>query len=302
MEQANREQFLLDRKTGIGGSDIAAIMGLSQFKTALDVYNEKIASPFTEDNDTLRRGRRVEKYVLEEYSERSREILEIELPMFRSSEYPFLIGNIDAKIANQNVIIEAKSSRFNIASWQGKIPDYYLVQIAHYANICDADRVDLAVLFNNWEYGCFSYYRDESLENKIKYAAIEFWQNNVLKQNPPAFQNIQDVIKAYPCNVDDKEVIADDGIVLEIMELTAIGSKIKELHQKEEMLKLKVMEYMKDAEKLNINDNFLVSWRKTVQNRLDIQVLKTEHPEIYNAYLKKIETRPLKFIVRNNHE
>ncbi len=302
MEQSQREQFLLDRKTGIGGSDIAAIIGLSPFKTALDIYNEKIGEYFPEDNNVLKRGRRAEKYILEEYSERNGEVLEIDLPMFKSSEYPFLIGNIDAKVENQNVIVEAKSSRFNITSWQGRIPDYYLVQIAHYANICDADRVDLAVLFNNWEYGCFSYYRDEGLESKIKTAAIDFWQNNVLKQIPPAFQNVQDVIKAYPYSVEDKEVIADNGIISEIMELTSITNKIKELHQKEEILKLKVMEYMKDAEKLNINDNFLVSWKKTVQNRLDIKVLKSEHPEIYNAYLKKIESRPLKFIIRNDHE
>jgi len=34
----NREQFLLDRKKGIGGSDVASILGVSPFRTALDVY------------------------------------------------------------------------------------------------------------------------------------------------------------------------------------------------------------------------------------------------------------------------
>ena len=35
----NREQFLLDRKQGVGGSDVAAIMGLSIWSTPLDTEN-----------------------------------------------------------------------------------------------------------------------------------------------------------------------------------------------------------------------------------------------------------------------
>ena len=37
----NREQFLLDRKKGIGGSDVASILGVSPFRTALEVYHDK---------------------------------------------------------------------------------------------------------------------------------------------------------------------------------------------------------------------------------------------------------------------
>ena len=36
---SNRETFLLERKLGIGGSDIAPIMGLSPWCTPLDVYS-----------------------------------------------------------------------------------------------------------------------------------------------------------------------------------------------------------------------------------------------------------------------
>ena len=42
----NREEFLLERKKGIGGSDVAAIIGVSPWKTALGVYLDKV-SDFT---------------------------------------------------------------------------------------------------------------------------------------------------------------------------------------------------------------------------------------------------------------
>lgn len=52
MTQSNRTAWLLARKQGIGGSDVAAILGVSPWKTILDIYNDKISSA-TEPDDTL---------------------------------------------------------------------------------------------------------------------------------------------------------------------------------------------------------------------------------------------------------
>ena len=34
----NREEWLLMRKTYLGGSDLGAVIGVNKYKTALDVY------------------------------------------------------------------------------------------------------------------------------------------------------------------------------------------------------------------------------------------------------------------------
>ena len=47
-----RETFLLDRKLGIGGSDIAPIMGLSPYSTPLDVYREKMNPEIIYEEET----------------------------------------------------------------------------------------------------------------------------------------------------------------------------------------------------------------------------------------------------------
>ena len=56
----DREQFIIDRKKGLGGSDIAAIMGISPWKTPMDVYLEKTTEVQDIDNEALKRGRRAE--------------------------------------------------------------------------------------------------------------------------------------------------------------------------------------------------------------------------------------------------
>ena len=73
------ESFLLEHQKGIGGSDVAAIMGISPWKTPLAVYLEKTMplppEGFDGEKPQLARGKRCEKYILEEYAERTGQIL-----------------------------------------------------------------------------------------------------------------------------------------------------------------------------------------------------------------------------------
>ena len=294
----DRDQLLQERQIGLGGTDCAAICGVSSFKSPLDVYYEKINGPAEYDNSTLKRGRRAERYILEEYAEHTGETLITDLPMLQDAKHPFLIGHVDARVQNQNIIIEAKSTRFNASTWKGTLPQIYLYQIAHYASISNADRVDIAVLFNNWEYGCFSYYRNEELEKQIKQTAIDFWHNHIIPKVPPLPTNMKDIIKTYPNSVECKEVVGNETIIKKVNDLALISKQMKILGQKEEDIKLEIMNYMQDAEKLNAA-GLSVTWKHYTQNRLDTSKLKEERPEIYAQYLKTNDLRPLKLIERS---
>lgn len=197
---SNREQFLLDRKLGLGGSDIAPIMGLSPYSTPLDVYKDKMNPVviYEEESEDLKRGTRVEKYILQEYSEVNDCALEINLTPFIHPEYPFMRGNIDAKVAGENVIVEAKSTKSPIAKWEEGIPEYYRTQVAYYAMLSNAERVDVPVLFSNWQYACFIYWRDYEYEAQIKGAVINFWNNHILAGIPPEPSTPAELQEVYP--------------------------------------------------------------------------------------------------------
>ena len=65
-----RIEWLKARQTGIGGSDVAAILGLSKWKTPLDVYNDKIAdTPSEESNPSIEWGNRLEPVIRQKYSD-----------------------------------------------------------------------------------------------------------------------------------------------------------------------------------------------------------------------------------------
>ena len=132
----NREQFLLNRKKGIGGSDVvASILGVSPFRTALEVYHDKTSPELAldEPNKDMQRGVHVEKYILQEYAERSEVQLNTNVPTIIDKEYPFMRANIDAMVIGRNVIVEAKSTKAPISSWEQGVPEYYKTQVAYYA-------------------------------------------------------------------------------------------------------------------------------------------------------------------------
>ena len=69
----NREEWLNERRTGIGGSDAAAVMGLNPWKSPLDVYLDKTGQLMeSPDNPALYWGRVLEEVVAREYSLRTR--------------------------------------------------------------------------------------------------------------------------------------------------------------------------------------------------------------------------------------
>ena len=64
-----RAEWLKLRQIGIGGSDVAVLLGLSKWRTPLDVYNSKIEAPEESDNASMEWGRRLEPVIREKYAE-----------------------------------------------------------------------------------------------------------------------------------------------------------------------------------------------------------------------------------------
>lgn len=294
----DREQFLLDRKQGIGGSDVAAIMGLSPWKTPLGVYLDKVSDINPDNyNKHLKRGRRLERYILEEYSEEKNVNVQTDLPQFKDSIYPFLVGHVDGQVinsGNSKIYVEAKSYYGRLSDWQGKIPDYYLPQVAHYSSLTNADRVDVAVLAGNWEFGCFSYYRNKEYENKVRNAAIDFWQNHVLKNIPPKITTSDDAW--LPPQDGDDLKYASSEVDLQLEELAKLQTERKNIAKREELLKARIMDYMGSSSLLKSNTGYKISWKTQTQHRVNIELLKKQQAEIYNQFIYNINIRPFKLI------
>ena len=290
------KEFRQKRKDGIGGSDIAAILGISPFKRPIDVYLEKTEfeqqSEFN-NNPAILRGKRMEKYIIEEYEERTNNKVTTNVETIYHPDYPFIYANIDGIIAEDKIVIEAKSCSSN--KWQA-VPNYYETQAAYYAMITDCKRVDIPVVFNGFEYQCFKYHRNEMFEKVLLDKAVKFWTKHVLKKKPPAITSAEDVTKFFKKD-NGKVVVASSKITRQIKQLQAVNLQIATAKMEQKKIMDEIKYFMQDNQSViqgKDSSEILVSWKTYNKKSFDHFLFKNENPDLYNQYLTKKTSRLFK--------
>ena len=290
-----KQEWLNYRKQGIGGSDAGAVCGLNPYKTAMEVYQDKVSLETEEfDNEAMRQGRDFEDYVARRFTEVTGKKVRRANAMFCHETYPFMRADVDRMVVGEKAGLECKTaSPFLADKWQdGQVPIHYYIQCLHYMTVCDVDAWYIAVLIFGREFKYYRMERDEEMIADLIRIEQDFWQNHVLKgqmPSPDGSKLADSVIAEYY-----KQTIA------ETIPLTGFNEKIKrrqelseiigkmdtEKRQIEQELKL----YLGEAE-IAENEQYRVSWKAVHSNRLDEKRLKEEEPEIYEKYKKSVLSR-----------
>jgi putative phage-type endonuclease len=289
---SNREEWLLLRKTYLGGSDLGAVIGVNKYKTALDVYLEK-TSEFVEEvnNDATYWGNVLEDVVAQEYSKRVNLPVEVETKLLRHPEYEFLAANIDRWVGNKEYVLECKTAGFMMSKEWGEegsdsIPESYLVQSAWYAAICDVPKVDIAVLIGGQDFRIYSYARNKEFEEKLLRIACNFWHNHIQKRIPPKCSNLADTFNLFP-HGNHKELTASENITQKIYELKKLKEQESDTQTAIDKLKVEIQEFMQDYDILLDNNGCVVAtWKNTApRSFFDAKRLKEECQDIYLKYV-----------------
>ncbi len=154
-----RQEWLEKRRTGIGGSDIGAILGLSRYKGQLEVYCQKTGElPEQQTNELMFWGITNEDVVAREWARRLGKKVHRVNQTFQHPDHPWLIANIDRKVVGEQAILEVKTSHaLNERRWdEDGIPLYYQAQVQHYLLVTGYTKAYLACLFGgnrlrSWE-------------------------------------------------------------------------------------------------------------------------------------------------------
>lgn len=290
----NRQEWLRERKNYIGGSEIAAICGLSSFdKTALDVYLSKVNPAIVEltkddpNYEAAYWGTKQEKIIAERYAEERNVIIQTQPTLIRHPKYPFIACNIDRWVGNREYILECKTAHFyKMKKWgdlgTDQIPESYLVQVAYYAAICDVPKVDIAVLIGGQDFRIYTYNRDKNLEEKLIKIGVNFWYNHVEKRIPPKCINTRDTFNLFPQS-NYQEIVAEDNIIQKWEELKAAKAEESRIADTIEKLKTDIQEFMRDYDVLIDNHgNVIATWKNTAPRSLvDLKTFKEKYREIY---------------------
>lgn len=290
----SNEEWLKARQIGIGGSDSSAVAGCNPWKSAVQVYIEKKEEdPKQEDSFRMKLGHKLEQTVADLFMEETGLKVKNVNGILQNKKYPFAMANIDRAIVGEKAFLECKTTNsFAAKEWEGgMVPVHYAMQCLHYMAVTGATHCYIAVLIGNQEFKWLRLERDETLIENLMQIEKEFWENNILKDEPP-LPDGSDAFSRYIAeryNREEKGKTIDlnymDNIRDYLQRRDEIDNEMKALKEEKNLIDQSIQLEMKESEKATAGDR-IITWKSQNRTSIDTKRLKAELPEIAEKYSK----------------
>jgi putative phage-type endonuclease len=293
----------MDRTRGLGGSDMAAILGIDRFRTPLDVYLEKIGeAPPREQTEAMRWGILLEDDIAAEWARRKGVKVRRRNQPVVHPEHPWMVGHIDRLVEGKNEGLEVKLA--SVGDWgeddTDEIPPYYLPQPHHYMTAKRADRWHVAALLVKWgppQLHSYTIERDDEMSGILIEAGEKFLRDHVEPRVPPDPTSSEQASLLWRQAVTGKHVLANEDTLRVIRDLEEVKAAQKSLAEDRDRMELLLKAHLQDAEAcVDEANKSLLTWKEQTSNRFDTARFKEEHPEDHAAYMKASTYRVLRIL------
>ena len=304
--QLSYQEWLEVRRSGIGGSDAAAALGLSPWKSPIELWEEKALGKTQprQDSEPMRWGRLLEPVIRDEFAKRTGYAVSVCRSMLQAPQWPWMQANLDGliEIPGRGIgVLEIKTaSSFKDSDWGGnddsqpRCPDSYALQVAHYLAVTGLEYAVLCVLIGGNKLRWLTVERDTELIAHLVELERRFWEH-VLSNTPPPVDGsltcAEMLARKFPVSNNASPLIlptdADDWI----RQYWQAKSEEDAAGDRKRLAENRLKEVMGEHEKAVSPDGCQVSW-KTVQScRIDTTRLKKEEPAILERYASTTSSR-----------
>lgn len=284
-------EWLKDRQSGIGASEMSAILGLSRYKSPLDIYLGKTTEPIeSQDSPQSKRGKRLESVVLDMYEEEYGEVVRGEKVV--SAKYPFMFASLDAARKDDGRPVEAKTAGIYAAREWGEegsdnVPQEYIIQVCHQSIVKETLVGDCAALLTLDDFRRYEIILDSELSGMIVEAAGQFWKR-VENREPPEPINGAETEKLYrkskPIGVG-----ATPEIELAYYNLLETRKNLRPLEDAEKKLIDDIKLFLGEKDSLLIGDIQKITWKTSADSvRFDNKKFQEDKPEVAKKYLMQV--------------
>jgi len=320
----SRETWLEYRRTGIGGSDASAVLGVSPFTTARDLYYDKlnIVAAIDDDDNWVQKeiGHLLEDLVAEIFHRKTGYSIFQMKRMFRHPIHRFMIADIDYFVEMPDgtiALLEIKTTNYNNRDswWNGNdeiVPLNYELQGRHYMSVMDVNRIYYCCLYGNNDSEVIIRNIDRDLEYESEMIALEehFWANHVEAKVPPPYTEngnlIMESVRRHHGAADPNapEILLSENYAVNIMRYLELQDLKRELgnrtqaveHQMNRIKGLIVDEMGQSClASCEVSGTpYLISYNPVMRTGIDkdsLQRLKERYPDVYDEFVTITESR-----------
>lgn len=280
----------MDRTKYLGGSDVAGILGISPWRTPLEVYLDKV-QPRIKPVDPSKqkvftRGQRMEPYVIDLLSEETGLEIIHRGNRYIHRDYGFIAAEIDAEAATGENIEIKTVSPFKAKEWgevqTDAIPVHYTAQAMHGLMVTEKQVCVFGVLIGGDDFRIYRVERDEETIQAILEKEVSFW-DRVINLSPPEATTVSDISLMF--EKDAGSSIEADGKALALFnDLRDMKSRCKSLEAEIAVSEEKLKLYMQEHSILTLDGKPICTWKSQVSSRFDQKLFQVEHPDLYEKF------------------
>ncbi len=300
-----------ERKGGIGGSDAAAALGESPWKTPYKLWREKTGLDEEEDLSTKEAaewGSLLEDSVAAKWSRTSGMRVQRINTLLRHPQERHMIANIDRAVINPAIagrvawngkrlttdtILEVKTS---LSGWRDdvwgdegtdQIPTHYLVQAMHYLFVTGCEFCPFGLLLAGPRFRRYHVARHPRVIEMMVEGERGFWKM-VEANTPPEVTTQDDVRLRYPMHEEGLQVEATEDMVAHFRTYADRKRQIGWLDKEADVAQFELQRFMGDAEALTIQGVPVLTWKTSKPGeKLDAARLRAEMPGVYEQYMQE---------------
>ncbi|CAJ0701076.1 YqaJ viral recombinase family nuclease [Ralstonia wenshanensis] len=296
--ELSHADWLEVRRTGIGGSDAAAAVGLSTYKSRLELWLEKSGRaadlPKPDPNDTREPiwwGQILEPIVAAAYTQQTGRRVRKVNAVLRHPQVPFMLCNLDREVVGvpDVQILECKTAGMQGARhWQDGPPEHVVLQVQHQLAVTGKRAADVAVLLCGQQLAVYRIERDDELIARLIQLEAEFW-SYVERDVPPPGDGSESADRALRClyprdNGGTVDFSDDRQLSATFADLVAVREQIETLEVAAAKLKQTIQHAMGNASRALFDTGEVTFRRSKDSTSTDVDRLLADHPELAQQY------------------
>jgi len=288
-----------NRRTFIGGSDAPAIIGVSPWKSRVQLWREKTGRDPEDNLDAIERvmaGKLMEDTIARLYTwkygtrlRRINERVEMNDPSFPA------VAQIDRKIEGERKIVEIKNVDFSQRNKWGEdgsseIPVYYYAQIQHQMMCANYEEAEAVPLFGGNTLGRYPITQDVQFIESLYEAEREFWKL-VQEDKPPEPMSYDEASLIWDNPKEEK--VSAEAIASHLTGfIQALKDNQKQQKREEGLAKLLLVRMMENlGDTLMVDGKPVCTWKMQTTKKFDVTSFKEAHPDLVPMYTKETTSR-----------
>lgn len=293
----SRNEWLEVRKSGVGGSDAAAAVGLNPYMSPLELWLIKTGRdanlPRPDPDDTTSPtywGTLLEPIVAASYTKQTGNKVRRVNAVLQHPNIPFMLANVDREVVgNRDVqLVECKTAgEFGARLWRDGVPEYVQLQVQHQLAVTGKQAADVAVLLCGQKLEVHRIERDDGLIARLIELEATFWRY-VESDTPPPADGSDSADRAlrclYPGAGGTVDFTNDRKLSATFTDLVAVRAEIETRQQLEAKLKQAIVQAMGEADQAQFETGSVSYRRSKDGSTIDLKQLLADHSRLALQY------------------